>query len=263
MQLRLFVVDAFTRTLFRGNPAAVCPLDGWLPDALLQNIATENNLSETAFFVPEGNAFRLRWFTPTQEVDLCGHATLATAHVLFRELSHPAPSLTFLSRSGELHVTREGERLTLDFPAWRVSAVAKDADLTRALGREPTALFSSGRDYLALFESEQEVAALSPDMERLRWLPREGVMCTAPGESVDFVSRYFAPQVGIPEDPVTGSAHCSLAPLWAERLGKSSLSARQISPRGGELSCRLEGERVLISGHAVRYLEGTLTLPDN
>lgn len=262
MKLRMFFVDAFTSTLFHGNPAAVCPLETWLPDPLLQNIAAENNLSETAFFTRERDgSFHLRWFTPTQEVDLCGHATLATAHVIFTDGAHNRGEISFKSRSGPLRVLREGELFTLDFPLWRVTPAAADPDLVRALGREPAALFTNSRDYLALFHSEQDVAALQPDMERLRSINREGVMCTAPGQVADFVSRYFAPQVGIPEDPVTGSAHCSLTPFWAERLGKTRLRAKQISPRGGELLCRLEGERVHISGTAVRYLEGTIDLP--
>lgn len=261
MKLRLFHVDAFTSKLFHGNPAGVCPLETWLPDAQLQAIAAENNLPETAFFVRRGSEYHLRWFTPTQEADLCGHATLASAYVLFTESSHRGDEVVFQSRAGTLKVYREGDRLTLDFPSWKVQEVPANADVARALGREPQALFSNARDYLALFASEQEVAAVDPQMERLRWLDREAVICTAPGTDVDFVSRYFAPQVGIPEDPVTGSAHCALAPFWAERLRKSSLSARQISPRGGSLFCRLEGERVLISGACVKYLDGTLELP--
>ena len=261
-KLRLFQIDAFARNVFSGNPAAVCPLESWLPDATLQAIASENNLAETAFFVPEKGRFALRWFTPTQEVDLCGHATLASAHVLFREIGLPDDVVVFQSRSGELRVRREGELLTLDFPRWDAAEAPANPDLIKALGRDPEAVLRTDRDYLVVFPGEQDIRALAPDIERIRWLDREGVIVTARGKEVDFVSRYFAPQVGIPEDPVTGSAHCVLTPYWVKRLGKESLSARQLSQRVGELQCKLAGERVLISGQAVKYLEGYIDVPE-
>jgi PhzF family phenazine biosynthesis protein len=262
MKLRLFQIDAFAKEIFSGNPAAVCPLEKWLPDATLQAIAAENNLAETAFFVPEKDGFSLRWFTPTQEVDLCGHATLASAHVLFREIGLPDETVTFHSKGGDLRVRRDGDRLTLDFPRWDVTEAPANPDLVKALGRDPESVWVTPRDYLVVFPNEQDIAALSPELERIRWLDREGVIVTARGKKVDFVSRYFAPQVGIPEDPVTGSAHCVLTPFWAKRLGKNSLEARQLSTRGGELSCELAGERVLISGRAIKYLEGYIDVPD-
>ena len=261
MKLKLFQVDAFAREVFRGNPAAVCPLDRWLPTETMQAIAQENALSETAFFVREGEGFGLSWFTPNQEVDLCGHATLASAHVLFHELAHPGDEIVFQSQAGRLAVRRQGERLTLDFPVREVEAVDGQPELVRALGRPPESIWATGRDYFVVYPSQSDVAALAPDLERLRWLDREGVIVTAQGKDADFVSRYFAPLVGIPEDPVTGSAHCSLTPFWARKLGKQAMFARQISPRGGELWVTLAQDRVLISGHVVRYLEGTIDVP--
>ncbi len=261
MRLPIYQIDAFASAVFKGNPAAVVPLESWLPDATLQAIAMENNLAETAFFVREGDAWRLRWFTPSVEVDLCGHATLATAHLMFTRLLPGSDRVRFETRSGRLEVTRIGERLTLDFPAQPAkladeTAVAFVAD---ALGARPQAVLAA-MDYMAVFATESEVAALQPDMGRLARLDRRGMIVTAPGRQCDFVSRFFAPRVGIPEDPVTGSAHCTLTPYWAERLGKRSLAARQISPRGGELFCEDRGERVAIAGNAVLYLEGTIQI---
>ena len=262
MKLKLFQIDAFAREVFRGNSAAVVPLERWLPKETMQAVAQENALSETAFFVREGEGFGLRWFTPAQEVDLCGHATLASAHVLFHELGHPGEEILFQSpAAGRLVVRREGDRLTLDFPVRDVEPVDAHPELVRALGRAPESIWAASRDYLVVYPTQADVAALSPDMERLRWLDREGVIATAPGTEADFVSRYFAPLVGIPEDPVTGSAHCTLTPFWGRKLGKQAMFARQISHRGGELWVKLAEDRVLISGHAVRYLEGTIDVP--
>lgn len=258
-KLPLFVVDAFARELFRGNPAAVVPLERWLPDALLQSIAAENNLSETAFFVPEGDGFHLRWMTPTTEVTFCGHATLAAAHVILRELSPAREAVHFRALCGALTVRKQGPLLSLDAPAWE-PALVSSPELVRALGKPPVEVLAS-RDYMAVYEREEDVRALKPDMAGLLALDRDGVIVTAPGTRSDFVSRYFAPQVGIPEDPVTGSAHSTLTPYWGRRLGKSRLHALQISARGGELFCELRGDRVGIAGKAVCYLRGELELP--
>ncbi len=259
MQLRMFQIDAFTDVVFGGNPAAVCPLDSWLADATLQAIARENNLSETAFFVPADGAYDLRWFTPVAEVDLCGHATLASAYVVFHHLRPEAGAVAFETKSGRLEVTRCDDRLTMDFPALAASPVTPTSDLAAGLGAEPAAVFAD-MDYLALFEHEAEVLAIEPDLTALDRLDRRGVIVTAPGESEDFVSRFFCPHHGIPEDPVTGSAHCMLAPFWAARLGKATLRARQVSARGGVLQCSTGGGRVRLAGHAAQYLEGVITV---
>lgn len=259
MELRLFQVDAFTTERFRGNPAAVVPLAAWIDDALMQAIAAENNLSETAFFVREGDDYRLRWFTPGREVDLCGHATLASAFVLFSELEPLRESVTFHSRSGPLTVTREGPRLTLDFPARPPEPCATPEALIRGLGATPERVMRS-RDYMAVFPAEPDVVALAPDMTALASLDALGVIVTAPGTRVDFVSRFFAPAAGVPEDPVTGSSHTTLVPYWSQRLGRKRLHALQVSRRGGELFCEDRGTRVAISGDAVLVLEGTVRL---
>ncbi|BDC50910.1 putative isomerase [Bryobacterales bacterium F-183] len=264
MELAIYQVDAFTSRLFGGNPAAVVPLEGdWLPDAVMQNIAAENNLAETSFILPNGDQrWKLRWFTPGLEVDLCGHATLAAAHVILQHLDQAATKLTFETRSGELIVTRDAETgmLALDFPARPPEPCAVDSRLKAALGGKPLQVLASQRDYMVVYESEDEIAALEPDQRELRQVDRFAVIVTAPGKEVDFVSRFFAPKAGIDEDPVTGSAHCTLIPYWADRLGKQKLSARQISKRVGELSCELQGERVRIAGHSVEYLRGTITV---
>lgn len=259
-----FHVDAFAQTPFTGNPAGVCPLPAWLPAELMQQIAAENSLAETAFFVPRPAApgeYDLRWFTPVVEIDLCGHATLASAHVLFTHLDFPARRLTFHSQSGPLRVTREPSgRLTLDFPARPPQLLpAPPAGLAEALGAAPHAVLAA-RDLVAVFATAAAVAALRPDLAAVAALDYVGVIATAPGEGdVDFVSRFFAPRVGVPEDPVTGSAHSTLIPFWATELGKTELRARQISPRGGDLWCRLrEGGRVDISGYAVTYAAGEI-----
>jgi PhzF family phenazine biosynthesis protein len=257
MRLPLYQVDAFTSRVFGGNPAGIVPLDSWLPDDVMQAIAAENNLAETAFFVREGDGFHLRWFTPTVEIDLCGHATLGSAHLLFASLGYDGAKIDFMTRSGKLTVTRQGDGLAMELPARPPQPCAVPPDLDKALGKVPTAVFAA-RDYLMVYEREADVRALKPDMERISRLDRFGVIVTAPGESCDFVSRFFAPAQGVPEDPVTGSAHCTLIPYWSKRLGKKSLQARQISPRVGELSCEDREDRVVVAGKAVLYLEGTI-----
>ena len=259
MKLRQYQVDAFATRAFEGNPAAVCPLDRWLDDGLLQAIAEENNLSETAFFVPADKSFHLRWFTPVAEVDLCGHATLATAHVLFEHLDHPGQTISFATRSGALTVTRKGSLLEMDFPVCPPTPCAGPATLAKALGQQPIEVLRAD-DYLAVFDSEATVRGIRPDFSLLATLALRGLIITAPGSSDDFVSRFFAPRLGIPEDPVTGSAHCTLAPYWAGRLGRRRLSARQVSKRGGDLICELKDDRVLLSGSAVTFMEAEITL---
>ena len=255
-----FEVHAFTKRCFAGNPAGVCLLENdWLPDAQMQAIATENNLAETAFLIARAEYFDLRWMTPVMEVDLCGHATLAAAHVLFRHLNYARDEVRFQSQSGELVVTKSGGRLVLDFPARPVAEGVVPNELTEALGARPAEVLK-GRDYFAIFATQSEVAALQPDLARVAQLDLQGVVVTAPGDDCDFVSRYFAPQVGIPEDPVTGSTHCTLIPYWSARLGKKDLFARQISARGGELYCEDRGARVGIGGDAVTYAEGKIHL---
>lgn len=253
MTLQQYQVDAFASRVFEGNPAAVCPLESWLDDTLLQAIAMENNLSETAYFVPVDNGFELRWFTPAAEVDLCGHATLAAAHVLYTELGHGADSIRFATRSGELSVRRDGDWYVLDFPAIVARPCAPPAGLAEALGRAPIEVLAAD-DLLAVFASEAELLALEPDQALLARLDCRGVIVTAPGQKHDFVSRFFAPRVGVPEDPVTGSAHCKLVPYWAQRLGKTRMNARQVSRRGGELQVELRGDRVQMAGRAVLFM---------
>ncbi len=263
MVLKLFQVDAFTSKVFGGNPAAIVPLEQWLPDATLQSIAMENNLAETAYFIPakpgESVDFHLRWFTPVLEMDLCGHATLASAHVLMRHLGYGKNQVRFMSRSGPLAVEREGERLILDFPSRPPEPREVTAALTAALGARPKELHVA-RDWLAVYEYEDAVRDLQPDFAKIAALDAFAVIVTAPGKTVDFVSRFFAPTAGVPEDPVTGSAHCTLIPYWSRRLGKKTLHARQISKRGGEIFCEDRGDRVRIGGHAVTYLEGRIEL---
>lgn len=258
MRLPIYQVDAFTGELFRGNPAAVVPLESWPDDRLLQAIAAENNLSETAFFRADAGEYRIRWFTPSTEVDLCGHATLAAAHVLFRHRGVKETTLRFRSASGPLTVERDGELLALDFPSRPPVQVDVPPPLGAALGREPVVVLKA-RDYLALYETEAEVRSLKPDFGRLGTIRDcTGVIVTARGVDADFVSRFFAPQAGIDEDPVTGSAHCTLVPFWSARLGIRRLRALQVSPRGGELFLEQRGDRVTIAGRAVGYLQGTI-----
>ena len=259
MKIKQYQVDAFASRVFEGNPAAVCPLDAWLPDELMQAIAGENNLSETAFFVPEGDGFRLRWFTPVAEVDLCGHATLASAHVILNILGHKSDRVEFETRSGLLSVERDGEMLAMDFPAQPPQPCETPRELIVGLGAEPVEVLAAA-DYIAVFDNEDAVLALAPDFDILNELVLRGVCVTAPGKRVDFVSRFFAPKLGIPEDPVTGSAHCELAPYWSSRLDKDELTARQVSKRGGDVRCRLMGDRVLLSGQAMTFMVGEIDI---
>jgi PhzF family phenazine biosynthesis protein len=260
MNIQYFEVDAFAKKPFEGNPAGVCPLEKWLDDVTMQNIAAENNLAETAFFVPRGDDYDLRWFAPEVEIDLCGHATLASAFILFTELGRKSNAVRFHTRSGPLIVTRTGDVLTLDFPSRPPKPCAVPEGLIRGLGRKPIEVLKA-RDYFALFATADEVRALKPDFALLGALD-EKVIVTAPGVDCGFVSRFFAPTAGVPEDPVTGSAHCTLIPYWSARLGKTKMFARQLSKRGGELFCELAGDRVLIGGKAVLYSRGQIEIDD-
>ncbi len=267
MRLPIFQVDAFTGTLFAGNPAAVCPLERWLDERTLQAIAAENNVSETAFFIPRGPsrdrlpAYDLRWFSPATEIDLCGHATLATAWVLFHRGGRASEDVTFHSKSGPLTVARRGELLELDFPVSEGAPCDAPPLLLEGLGAAPREVLAA-RDYLAVYGSEDEVRAIEPRFEALAGLDRRGVIVTAPGRRADYVLRFFAPGVGVAEDPATGSAHCTLAPYWSARLERPRLTAHQLSRRGAEFVCEHRGARVSIAGRAVPYLEGTIELPD-
>ena len=261
MKLPLYQVDAFTSTVFSGNPAAVCLLDAWLDDARLQAIAAENNLSETAFLVPAQRSFEIRWFTPVTEVALCGHATLASAFVQFMCKNWPYETIVFQTRrSGELVVSRRDDLLEMDFPARPARGMATPAGLGTALGVEPQKVYRSAEDVLVVLADESAVQRAAPDFAALQRLEHRGIIITAPGSRSDFVSRFFAPAVGVPEDPVTGSAHCVLIPYWSARLNKKELFALQISKRGGALWCRDAGERVKICGKAALYLEGVITI---
>src|ERR1700722_4323749 len=264
MRIPVFHVDAFTKQPFRGNPAAVCPLQEWLDEALLLKVAAENNLSETAFFVSRGKHYDLRWFTPRCEVRLCGHATLASAHVILNLLHANLQTVRFETRlSGPLSVSRDGEKLAMDFPAMSAKAcTCSPAALIQGLGTapRPSNSLEANDTYIAVYNNQATIQNLRPDYARLEQLHPYAVAVTAPGEGSDFVSRYFAPSYGIPEDPVTGSAHCSLTPYWAERLGKTNLYARQLSERGGELWCEMAGNPVMIKGNAVLTLQGSLEI---
>ncbi len=264
MKLDIYQIDAFTKQVFGGNPAAICPLESWLDADLMQKIALENNLSETAFFVKKDDVYEIRWFTPTYEIDLCGHATLASAFVIFNCLKLETENIEFHSyKSGKLSVEKNGDILTLDFPVRLVSPIEAPEALFEAIGGRPKEVFKA-RDYFLVYENEQQVLDLKPDFSALQKIgstldiAAHGVIVTAPGDSSDFVSRFFAPEVGVFEDPVTGSSHCNLIPFWAERLGKTELFARQISSRGGELFCELKSNRVKIGGNAVLYLKGEI-----
>ena len=261
MKLPIVQVDAFTNSLFGGNPAAIVPLSDWLPDETMQNIAMENQLSETAFFVPEADGYRLRWFTPLTEVDLCGHATLACAHVIFSENGYEGEDIYFYTRSGKLTVQRESNIYTMDFPKDRVqednSAAAR---ISEALGVTVEEVYRGRDDYLAILESEQAVSELQPDFRKLSELDARGVLATARGEEYDFVSRCFFPKFGIDEDPATGSAHTTMAPYWAGKLGNSKLSAFQLSRRGAQIFCDVLEERVLVKGAAVTFLRGEISI---
>ena len=259
MKIPIYQIDAFTSTVFKGNPAAVCPLTSWLDDRILQAIAMENNLSETAFIVDMGDHYQIRWFTPEVEVDLCGHATLASAYVIFHYVRPGTTSVRFLSKSGSLSVTEQENLVCLDFPVRKAVPCPPPDILLQALRMKPQEILAA-HDYLAVYENEEDIRGIQPDYALLKQLDRLGVIITAPGQESDFVSRFFAPKAGIPEDPVTGSAHCTLTPYWAERLRKNSLVARQISARGGELFCDYRGNKVLIAGQAVCYLEGWIRI---
>lgn len=259
--MKLFQVDAFAENVFSGNPAAVVPLDQWMEDSVLQNIAMENNLAETAFITRNGDNFNIRWFTPTVEVDLCGHATLASAHVLFNHLGYPGDSISFFSHhSGALNVYRQGELLILDFPSDKAEPIIPTADMENAFDIKPQQYYKGKTNYMFVFKNEEEVLHAKPNLDIIKALPMQGVIITAQGTDVDFVSRYFAPGCGIDEDPVTGSAHTTLIPFWNSRLNKDALSAIQLSKRKGLLACKDLGERVLISGKAKTYLVGDIFL---
>lgn len=260
MNLTIYQVDAFTKEVFKGNPAAVCPLESWLPDETMQRIALENNLAETAFFVKTGEVYEIRWFTPLIEVNLCGHATLASAFVIFECLGETTTTIKLHShRSGDLSVEKQGTRLILDFPSYGLNEIEIDARLVEAVGKRPLQTWETqGNMVFMLFEKESDIAGIAPEMSALAKIPFDEVIVTAKGDSADFVSRMFAPRIGIPEDPVTGAIHCSLIPFWAERLGKTELFARQISARGGEIFCELKSDRVKIGGNAVLYLKGEI-----
>jgi PhzF family phenazine biosynthesis protein len=260
MKIPLYIIDAFTDRQFSGNPAAVCPLPDWIDDDILQSIASENNLSETAFFVEEREGFRLRWFTPKLEVNLCGHATLATAFVLFEHLKYEGSEIRFETRSGLLTVKKDGDLLVMDFPARRSVLVDAPELLVQGLGKKPSAVFQTMETYMAVYESEADILSVQPDFGLIGKLEMRRVIITAKGSDSDFVSRFFAPKAGVPEDPVTGSAHCTLIPYWAEKLGKTSLYAVQISRRRGELYCRLKDDRVEIGGKAVTFAKGEINI---
>jgi PhzF family phenazine biosynthesis protein len=256
--LKVYIVDAFTDKLFSGNPAAVCPLDTWLPDDLMQKIAAENNLAETAFIVNEPDGYRIRWFTPAVEVDLCGHATLASAHVMFNHLDLTGDEIIFNSRSGGLKVRKDGKLLTLDFPKDDLKKVEITREIEDLFSVKPLEMYKGKTDYLLIFENEEIIRTIIPDLDRISKLDARGVIISAPGRNVDFVSRFFAPQSGINEDPVTGSAHTTLIPYWAGKLNKTEMTALQVSERGGSLLCKLSGDRVLISGNAITYSIGEI-----
>lgn len=259
MKLPIYQADAFTDQLFGGNPAAIVPLKEWLPVPEMQKIAAENNLAETAFFVPQGENFELRWFTPELEIDLCGHATLATAHILFTELNYSKDTIHFHTlKAGTLTVTRKDELYVLDFPARPAIACEIPSGLLAAIGGKPPIEVLSSRDHMLVYETEADVLALKPDFAALAKIDLMGIIVTAKGDHCDFVSRFFIPAAGINEDPVTGSAHCNLIPYWANKLGKNELHAFQVSHRRGELWCELKGDRVLMAGKAVTYLKGEI-----
>lgn len=261
MQIKQYQIDAFTDHVFGGNPAAVCFLDAWLPEQTMQAIAAENNLSETVFCVPDANGYGLRWFTPRFEIDLAGHPTLAAAWVVLNEIHPTYDEVRFTSKYDEtLTVVRDGKNLKMDFPSVPGRASANVVPVAQALGAIPE-VYLVARDGMAVFSDQKTVERLQPDMVKIAELDPMGIIATAPGKNCDFVSRFFAPKVGIPEDPVTGSAHCTLIPFWAEQLGKSELLARQVSERGGLLYCKHRGERVDLGGTAVLFMEGIITLP--
>ena len=258
MKIPIYQVDAFSDRLFAGNPAAVCPLESWIPDERMQQIAGENNLAETAFFTRKDDDYHIRWFTPAVEVDLCGHATLASAHVLFNHLGYKRKEIRFDSRSGWLTVSKEGDLLTLDFPADVFAPAPPPELLVKSLGVTPAETYFGKTDWMVVLKDQRAVEEITPDLGLMAGVPGRGVIITARGDQSDFVSRFFGPQSGVPEDPVTGSAHTTLAPFWAGRLGKQTLEARQLSRRGGWLRCTVAGDRVRISGNARTFLTGEI-----
>jgi PhzF family phenazine biosynthesis protein len=260
MDIPYYIIDAFAEGLFTGNPAGVCILDNWLEPELMQKIAMENNLSETAFIVKEPAGYRIRWFTPAVEVDLCGHATLATAHVLFRHVGIKEHSVSFMSRSGMLTVMKKGEFLVLDFPADKLKTAEAPSSVTNALNITPEETCKGISDYLIVLPDEEQVKQVRPNFYKLAKAEARGIIITAPGKDCDFVSRFFAPRVGVNEDPVTGSAHTLLIPYWSKRLGKTELTAMQLSFRRGWLKCRYAGDRVEIGGKAFTYLYGEIKI---
>ncbi|MDN5553541.1 PhzF family phenazine biosynthesis protein [Prevotella sp.] len=262
-KIKLYQVDAFTSTLFSGNPAAVCVLDSWLDDKLMQSIGSENNLAETAFLVPRGKDYEIRWFTPSIEVDLCGHATLASAFVLFDVLGYSGSAIKFYSlKSGLLTVTKKDDLLMMDFPTDDLELLSEEQNgkIGTCIGLKPIETYKGKTDFITVIEKESDLKNLQPDLHEVSKLKGRGLVVTAKGDDVDFVSRFFAPQTGIPEDPVTGSSHTSLLPLWSKKLGKASLVARQLSKRGGQLFCEFKGDRCLIGGNAKLYLTGEIYL---
>ncbi len=262
MRQKIYQIDAFANQTFAGNPAAVCILDAWLSPELMQNIARENNLAETAFAVKKDDTYEIRWFTPELEVDLCGHATLATAFVLFHFYNLDMDTVRFFShRSGELTVTKaDNGWLTMDFPADILVAIKNIDEIDQALGKPPIKTFKGKTDYMLVYSSQKEIEKIEPNFFLLDQVDARGVIVTAPGTQVDFVSRFFAPSCGIPEDPVTGSAHTSLTPYWSKELDRTKMTAKQLSKRGGDLVCEYLGDRVKISGKAVPYLEGEIDI---
>ncbi len=257
-RLDLYQVDAFASSVFTGNPAAVIPLTTWLPDNIMQSIATENNLSETSFFVPTATGYALRWFTPAQEVDLCGHATLAAAHVLFQHLGYDKPCIEFDTRSGLLVVEKKVDSYSIDFPATMPKPVTPPPALLAGLG-VPAQVVMAAFDYIVVLENEGQLRDLKPDLSQWLSLNLRGVVVTAPGDDVDFVSRCFFPKLLVNEDPVTGSAHCELAPYWSEKLQRETLQATQLSARSGKISCQMNGQRVILIGNAIDYMRGEIT----
>lgn len=258
-KINIFQIDAFTDRVFAGNPAAVCVLEQWLPDEVMQNIGAENNLAETAFLVKREQDYEIRWFTPTLEVALCGHATLAAAHVLFNHLNHPGDTIQFFSRhSGPLSVTKKEELLTLDFPTDTLKKIEGSLELLNAFNIKPLEVYQGRTDFMLVFRNQDEIEQINPDMAPLKKFKARGIIVTAPGADVDFVSRFFAPGSGVDEDPVTGSAHTTLTPYWSQKLNKKKLRAKQLSKRGGDLVCEFQGDRVKITGKAVTYLIGEI-----
>lgn len=260
MRIKLYQADAFTKNLFGGNPAAICLLDNWLEDLMLQNIAMENNLAETAFYIKNENGFHIRWFTPNKEVDLCGHATLAAAHVIFTEYNFPENEITFNSRSGKLTVRKENNFLVLNFPTDKMEKTSLSQKMIAALGSTPNEAYKGKTDYMLVYSTQEQIEKIKPDFRKLAEVDARGVIVTAKGKDCDFVSRFFAPQCGIDEDPVTGSAHTSLTPYWSSKLGKTELSAIQLSKRKGYLKCKFLGDRVEIAGEAKLYLRGEIEI---